>query len=362
MSYINATLLNDLQSENAKNEARRGELGLVDAVVDSTPMVDFLLPSDRERLRTLSSQRNIQIPAIKDQEVTVTTAPGFDIPANLEEGANYTFQAFDVFSGFRHYPASYQNNQIDQEFALRQKLLNINYKMAQKIEEVFQTILELRKTQKLDFTLQASHDGTLNFDAGTDTLQVDLPAQKATMFYALQKLMQANEIGGDYRLVTSRGGLIRQMAEAMKYGAGNEKNLNALGFLPADRIHESGTIDAGSDIFNGYMFRNGSIGAIENFPYDFEKGTETSDGRKWSISDMKLPFTNMRANIFTNSQATNATALIDPVGGKNDSNLKMTAFEEMAIWYRFYVVFEYNSDLVNRVNTVVKIKGLNSTI
>lgn len=362
MGYINANLLNNLQSDSATNEARRGELGLIDAVLGSTPAVTFLRPSDRAALREISSQRKVEVPYMLDQEVEVRTGPSFNIPANLETTDKLAYQAYDVFSGFRHYKASYANNQIDQDFAIRQKILNINYKMAQKIEEIFQTILELRKTQKLDFTLQASHDGTINFDTGTDTLQVDLPAQKSTMFFALQRLMEANDIGGDYRLITSRGGLIRQMAEAMKYGAANDKNLNALGFLPQDRIHETGTVSAGSDIFNGYMFKNGSIGAIENFPWDFVNGTKTADGREWSISDMAMPFTNMRANIFTNSQPTDATALIKLVDGKVDSNLQMTAFEEMAIWHRFYVVFEPNSDLENRVNTVIKLKGLNSTI
>ena len=72
---------------------------------------------------------------------------------------------------------------------------------------------------------------------------------------------------------------------------------------------------------------------------------------------MELPYCRMRANVYTNSQATEATSLIT---SGTDSNLIMTAFEEMAIWVRFYVVYRYNGDLANRANDIVKIVGATS--
>lgn len=358
MTFINATLWNDLQSSNATNEKRYAPLGLVDSVKDSTPAVDFIMPSELEQMNTISSLRNLKIPVIKDQQVTVTQSPGFSIPSNLEESASYYFQAFDVFSGFRHYPAAYQNNQIDSDYALNQKMLNVSYEMGKTIEGIVQAQLELRKSQVLDFTTQVSHDGNYTFNAGTDTLEIDKAAQEATMFFSLENLMEANELGGDYRVVTSRAGLVRQRAEILKYGAGNDKNLAALGAFPLDRLYESSTISAGSDIFNGYTFRNGTIGFVENFPFDFRNGTEIG-GMKWDVTDVELPFTRMRANVFTNKFASNAQSLITP---STDSNLAMSHGEEMGIWHRFYVVYEYNSDLTTRANPVVKLKGLTTTV
>ena len=117
--------------------------------------------------------------------------------------------------------------------------------------------------------------------------------------------------------------------------------------FPLDRLYESGNISAGSDVFSGYALRDGSIGIYENFPYDFRNGTEIA-GKKWTITDMELPFCRLRANIYTNSEATDATALIT---SGTDSNAIMSHFEEMAIWVRFYVVYRYNSDIANRVPT-----------
>jgi len=356
MSYINASLWNNIQVSDATNEKRFSELGIIDAVKESTQFVDFMPPSAKAQLASTSSLRAVEIPVIKDQTVVVNQTPGFDfIPANLEESAKYSFTAYDVFSGFRHYPSTYGNNMVDSDFARDQKMKNIAYAMGNTIESLLATVLETRKTQVLANTAQVSATaGDYAFDTGTDKLNIKLAAQKDTMFYQLEQLMASNELGGQYRIITNRAGLAIQKAEAAKYGANNDKNLQALGFLPMDRMHESGNVAAGSDIFNGWFLRDGAMGVYENYPFDFANGTEIA-GKKWSVSDMEIPFTRMRANIYTNKEATNADALIT---SGSDSNTIMSHFEEMGIWTRFYVVYPYNSDLSTRANDVVKITGL----
>jgi len=358
MSFINATLWNDLQVTGATNEKRFSELGIIDAVKASTAAVDYVPPSAKEALMTTSGLRNVKIPVIQDQTVTVNTTPGFaTIPTNLETSDEYYFTAYDVFSGFRHYPAAYANNTIDSDYARAQKMKNIAYAMGNSIETILSTVLESRKTQQLGYTTQVSQgDGTYSFSTGTDTLTISKAAQKETMFFYMEELMAANEVGGNYRFVGNRGAFATQLAEYLKYGASNNVNLQALSNFPADRLHHSGNISAGSDVFSGYAIRDGAIGVFENFPYDFRNGTKI-DGREWTISDMEIPFVRMRANIYTNAQATDATALIT---SGTDSNLIMSHFEEMAVWNRFYVVYRYNSDITTRVNDIVKIVGATS--
>jgi hypothetical protein len=292
---------------------------------------------------------------IVDQTVIVNTTPGFaNIPNNLEVSGDYYFQAYDVFSGFRHYPAAYANNALDSNYARAQKMKNIAYEMGNSVEVILSTVLEARKTQQLGFTTQVSQgDGTYSFSTGTDTLTISKAAQKETMFFYMEELMRANEVGGSYEFVGNRGAFATQRAEYLKYGAANDKNLRALSDFPLDRLHTSGNISAGSDVFSGYAIRDGAIGLYENYPYDFRNGTKI-DGREWSISDMEMPFLKMRANIYTNSEAVDGTALIT---SGTDSNLIMSHFEEMAIWIRFYVVYRHNSDIANRVNDIVKIVG-----
>ncbi len=358
MAYLDATDWLDFQSTNATNEKRFAELGVVDAVKESSAFVDYISPSEKQRMAESSSLRDVQIPVIKDQTVSVNQSPGFaNIPDNLTESAQYAYTPVDVFSGFRHYPGLYANNAIDEAFDKRTKMENVAYAMANQIETLTLSTLLARSTKQLGHTTPVSQgDGTFQFSTSTDTLTVNKAAQKETMFYNLSTLMQANELPGNYRIVTSRAGLAVQKSEAAKYGQGNEKNLGALGFLGMDRLHESGNISAGSDVFSGYFLRDGSIGYVENFPYDFRAGTSFA-GKNWSITGAELPYCRMRANIYTNNEATDATAL---VSAGTDSNLQMTHFQEMAIWIRFYIVYRYNSDLANRVNDIVYTVGSTS--
>lgn len=358
MAYLNATLLNDLQVSQASNEKYIAPKGLIEAAKASTAGIDYIPPSAREQMASMSSLRNAKFPVIKDQTVTVNTTPGFAfIPSNLAETAASSFTAYDVFSGFRYYPAAHGNNQVDGEYFVNETLKNVLDGMASSIEGIISTVIDGRKTQVLSHTTPASQgDGTFTFQTTPDELDISKAATKENMFFYLANLMEANDIAGNYRLVTSRGGTISARAEWAKYSQNNDKNLQALGAIPLDRLHESSNISAGSDAFKGYFFRDGAIGLIENFPWDFRNGTEVG-GRKWSISDMELPLVGMRANVYTNTEATDADALIT---SGSDSNMLMTHFEEMAIWCRFYVPYRYNSDLSTRVNDVVKIVGKTS--
>lgn len=352
-NYINPTVWNDIQSTNATNEKRFAELGIIDAVVKSTDSVDYISPSQKQQFTEISSLRDIQIPVIKDQTIEVISSPSFNIPQNLAETANYSFQRYNVFSGFRFYPASFANNQLDAIFYRDSVMNNVAYAMANEIEGILETQLEARKTQALGYTTEISQgDGTFVF--GSNKLTINKAAQKETMFDYLDQLMVANELPGRYRVVTNRNGLSLAKSKYAQYGSNNERNLQAAGMLEAERQHQTGNISPSSgENLSGFMIRDGAIGVYENFPYDFRNGTVIG-GRKWSVSNVALPYIGMKCNIYTNSEPTEATALIS---SGSDSNLKMSHFEEMGIWASFTVVYRYNSDLANRPNDIVQIVG-----
>jgi hypothetical protein len=189
------------------------------------------------------------------------------------------------------------------------------------------------------------------------------PSERAEMDKYLRvgsfiNLMQANKLGDrDYRIVTSPAGLVSSVTEARKAGPANADNLLwNQSVIPQDRIYGSDQLAAGSDIFNGFFVGDGDIGLIENFPFDFRNGTEIA-GKKWSITDTELPFTRMRANVFINTEATDASSIISP---NTDTNLTMTTWEEMAIWHRFYIPYRYNSAIATRPQGIVKISGKTS--
>jgi hypothetical protein len=349
--YLDASDLNDIQDDRAVDEKRFSQRGIVDLAADSGKSVDYIPPSRIEEMQRISSNRKVQLQAIKDQTVVVETSNvGFNfIPSNLPESAQYTFTAVDIFSGFRFFPATYEDNAIDMEWEKKRRMRAVLDAMAVTKEGLISSVLETNKTQVMDHLLSVSQgDGTFTFSS--DILTVSKAAQKETMFYNLEALMAANELPGDYRIATNRAGLAVQKSEAMKYAAGNEKNLKVLGFYGADRMYESGTIQGGSDVFNGWLVRDGDLGLVENFPHDFRAGTSFA-GKTWSISDTENPYTRSRLNVYVNTEAVEAGSLV------TSSNTLMTHGQEMALWDRFFIVRRYNSDLSTRANAIVKIKG-----
>ncbi|WP_347217801.1 hypothetical protein [Chryseobacterium sp.] len=355
---LDATMLNDYQDVHTFSESRYAELGAVNLAKNSTEKADWISPDVIQKISEISSLREVEIPAIIDQEVTVTEVPGFEIPANLSTSGVIKGTAYDIFSGFRHYPAQYANNTVKEEFDLQHKIKKVNYGMAKKLDEIILSRLEGRKTQVLPLGTAQVSDGTKTFafNVTTDTLEISKEAQKEYMFSNLSRIVEANEIGGDYEIVTSRAGLAAAKNEWAKYGNSNEKNLQALGFPMPDQLHETGTIIPGANNFNGYYVRNGSIAMYANFPADFRMNTKVGSS-EWSISDMELPFIRMRGNVYTNLAPTNAEALVK---AGRDTNLTMTHFQEMALWVRVYFFEEFNSDLSKRPNSVIKIVGLAS--
>jgi len=357
MAFLDATVLNDFQASEATNEKFDANYGMLRLASDSTPYVDYVPPSVKELLTKSSASRNALIPVLKDQTVTVSATPGFDqIPVNLGETGTYYFTAYDVFSGFRLYPAAFENNMLGDAAWYRDQILrNVLKACAVSADDIVETVLETRKTQVLNYVTQVSqNDGTFTF--GSSTLTINKAAQKEVMFPMLNQLMIANQLPGNYRIVTSPGGLISGETEAMKYGQQNDKNIKwAQAAMSPDRRYVSDQITTSAN-FNGFYVRDGGIGVQENYPYDFRKGTSFA-GKKWSISDVKLPYMNMRANVFVNVEATEATSIVSP---NTDTNLTMTHWEEMALWFRFYVMYRYNSDLTARQNDVVKLIGATS--
>ncbi len=361
MALLDLSVLDDLQVKAATNEKLLANYGMIDLAKDSGKSIDYIPPSVMDELSRMSGARDAVLPALVDQTVTVGTTPGFaNIPTNLATSAVYNFTAVDVFSGFRIYPSQFENSTLDAAWYRDQVLMNVLQAMAVSIDDLIEVQLEARKTQTLSHLVQISQgNGTFTFNAGTDTLEISKAAVLEVMYWNLVNLMQANQLPGQYRLVTSPAGLVSSITEAREAGPANASNLLwNQAVIPADRLYSSNQLAAGSDIFNGFFVRDGDIGLIENYPADFRAGT-VLDGKKWSVSNVELPFTRMRANIFINSEATDATSIVTP-GDNTNTDLIMTTWEEMAIWHRFYIPFRYNSAIASRVNGIVKVSGKTS--
>mgnify|MGYP005990475931 CR=1 FL=1 len=358
MAFIDSTKFDDIQSTNQGNEARISKYGLIDLAIDSGSKQDYISPDDIEAHRTVSGARNIVMPSLIENTPVVVTTPGFDnIPINLGESGTYTLTAYNVFSGMRWFPSMHENNQIKADFYFKSQMDRVLRGMADTKAGILETVCESAKTRLLDHTTQVSQgDGTYVFNAGTDTLEISKAAQIETMPYNLTQLMAANKLDGNYSIVTSPGGGISMNVAANKYGGANEKNLSwAQAAIPMEARYIDHQISTSAN-FNGFLVRDGGLGIIQNYPYDFRVGTQFGNV-EWSVTNTVMPYVNAQLNVFISKEAADTRNVVT---GANDTNGTMSHYQSIALWDRFYVFTPFISDADTLPNVIVKLEGKTS--
>lgn len=355
MAFIDSTKFDDLQSLNQQNETRISKYGLIDMAINSGSKQDYISPTDIDAHRTVSGARNIVMPSLIENTPTVVTDPGFDnIPINLGESGTYYLTAYNIFSGMRWFPSMHENNQIKADFYFNGQMDRILRGMADVKSGIIETVLESKKTRVLDYTTQVSQgDGTYVFNTGTDTLEISKAAQIESMPYSLVQLMMANKQDGNYSIVTSPGGGVSMNVAATKYGMNNDKNLQDFqSAIPMDARYIDHQISTSAN-FNGFLVKDGGVGLIQNYPYDFRVGTQFGNV-EWSVTNTIMPYVNAQLNLFISKEASDTRNLVT---GANDSNGTMSHYQSVALWDRFYVFTRYISDPDTLANEIVKLEG-----
>ena len=72
MAYLDSTVLNDFQAREAQNEKFEANYGMLDLAKDSGAAIDYIPPSVKEMMNTMSGSRDAKLPVLKDQTVTVS--------------------------------------------------------------------------------------------------------------------------------------------------------------------------------------------------------------------------------------------------------------------------------------------------
>lgn len=362
MAYLDTTTWNTIQQEFTFTDPRRFELGIANAMPAIAAAADFIMPSEKERLKTISSARSFEITHIKDKDIQVYSTPSFDIPANLQESGVTSITTYDIVAGFKLFPDSFNNNVVDINTYVKKSILDLCYAAGKKFEEIMLTEMLEVKTPYLDHLLPLNGgEGTFTFDDSADVLKVSKDAQTDVLFYKLNELMRANEVAGNYHLIGSPLALSEINAQNAKYGNANDKNLSWTDqYLGMDRRHSSYNLDVDTTTnrWEAMMVREGEFDIIPNHPAAFDQGRTLKGGTQtFGKTDTVMPFINLPANVYTNIEATNAESLL----GTKDSNLTMTTGEEQQYWFRFHVVRRPNTSaagVTDKPTGVLKLNAL----
>jgi len=349
--FIDFSVLNAYQDKITQTEKESQKYGLIECLKHNSPMNKVLTPSLRAHLQTVEG-RTTEYTGLKEDVITTTSVESFTIPSHLSDSEQKTLTSVSIFSGFQIYPAWFENNTIAMEDYMTNKFDEVFSAMASAKETQIANLLNAYKTQVWDGIVQVNNgDGTFAFDTSNDWLTVNLAAQKDVMYSNLKTLFRINKKVGGYNAVINEGGWNLALNEIFKFGQMNNENRQfAENQLP--KYFESLGIAPGSDQFLGYMMRDGAIGSVQNYPFDFRTGSNV-DSKVWGVMDTPAPYIGERLNVYNNKEAVNASSL-----GDTTSHLKMTTMEEWGFLDKFFLVSNYNSDLTARVNEILKIKGL----
>lgn len=350
---IDFSALNAYQDRMTQTEKEVQRYGLIECLKHNSPMNKVLTPTLRAHLQTVEG-RTTEYTGLKEDVITTTSVESFTIPANLSDSEQKTLTSISIFSGFQVYPAWFQNNTIALQDYLSNKFDEVFAAMAAAKETQIVNLLNTNKTQVWNGTTQVNNgDGTFTFDTGTDTLTANKAAQKDVLFSNLKTLFRINKKVGGYNSVVNEGGYNLALNEIFKFGAQNDENRQFLkNQLPI--YFESLGISPGSDQFVSYWLRDGAIGGVQNYPFDFRTGTVV-DSKVWGIMDTPAPYIGEVLNVYNNKEAVDASSL-----GETTSHLKMTSMNEWGFLDKFFLVSEYNSDLSTRPNAIVKTIGATS--
>ena len=349
--FIDFSLLNAYQDRVTQTEKENQRYGLIECLKHNSPKNKVLAsPALRAHLQTVQGQTT-QYTGLKEDVIATTSVESFTIPEHLSVSEQKTLTSVSIFSGFRVYPGYFVNNTIEMDTYIQNKYDEVFAAMAAAKETQIATVLSAYKTQVLAGEAQINHgDGAFAFDGELDTLTCDMAAQKDVLFSNLKTIMRINKKVGNYNMVVNEGGFNLAMNEILKFGQQNDENRQfALNQLPM--YFETLGIAPSSFQFVAYLLRDGAIGSVQNYPYDFRNGTVV-DSKVWGIMPTPAPYIGERLNVYHNREAADASSL-----GDTTSELRMTSYEEWGFLDKFFLVPTYNSDLTANVNDIVKVTG-----
>ena len=104
----------------------------------------------------------------------------------------------------------------------------------------------------------------------------------------------------------------------------------------------------------GYIFEEGAFGMYDNYKWDFQNMTKTSDAQ-WDIGAQEMPLLGARPMIYFEKGKADASGLMT-----NTSTWKMTTVEKYGIVHRYAVLTPYNSNISTNKSTVWKVIGATS--
>ncbi len=358
MAYLDLTQLNAEQFKNVQNDIQPQQYGNIRAL-EASDASSPVLGADGSPIRQHLSQvedQAFEVPALKEDVLTTTTAESLTIPANLGESDTITATKITHFTGFHYFARAHQNAFVDGESYLTHKMTEVDKSMATAKEIAIEAALDGEKTQALAGADNLQVPG-FNFNGTTDILEIDQSGQTGNFFGLMKQLGMRNFMGQDLIMTASALGLTNVLNAWFKNGGDQAINLqNSFNSsIPFFETLNAGALDANT-VGKGHVFKRGALGTVNNFTYDFRNNTETGDGYSWGISQNALPNLGAKVGLIQRSVAEDGTNI--PVGSRG--TIAATGRLEFGFVHQYFLVTTFKTDITTRPSDSVKFNLLDS--
>jgi len=359
MAALDATVMANLQTRNVQTDNQPGGKGYIRMVEASTPNCRIITPEIEAKLKTAGGNLPT-IPSLDETVITTTSTDSLTIASNLSVSGTISVTRVNIVAGYHYYPAALQAdmNQISEVDYVSQKNYECGEAMAKALEANIITNLDANRTQVWTGTSATLTPG-FTWDAGTDDLDVTIAGQTSQPFHTIRNLFKHNKQGDNLLSCWDSMGLnriIQEYAANGLYNAENKQNPFNIPFQAFESF-ELGTPPAGSHA-QGHVIKNGAIGMVPNYTYDYNQGTRTGDGYEFGVTSAALPELGHQVGYLHRFLAVDdaTTALTATEKGY----MNATARHEMQFIFRYFLLNEWSEDLTAKPGHVLRTQLLST--
>lgn len=346
MSLV-STYLQDIRiqypSQLDRDELRRTQNGLLEAVISMTNSASSIISPDLiEKART-SQGLNIDVPVMKKGNVTIGNVRSCTIGGGQSESDLLRVTWKTITADIMMVPAQYEKNQIKYLFDLNLKIQDVVEAFKVEIEEDLDLTLDTAKTQVFGSPIP-----TTDYTVVGNAIQVPVASQDF-FFNDLDAINFADDFYNPIIKVIGSHSVMPIVRKWINQGSANQTN-TAFQFAGKDFMFSNRVTNGVGKKGTLYFMPDGSVGFITRVDVDARMRAKASDGTEWLEETLPgLPFP---VGIQYKSKCDDKSLL----EASGLSHLKSTLVEHWQISVDYAILTPYNSDSATKPGSIRKVE------
>lgn len=262
-----------------KNEFRMTNMGITNAYMNQSKAVDSILSPELIDRAMMSSGRNVQIPVINYQDITVRTTRPITIPTFSNNSALVTVTWVTMAFGFPMRTAEHFNNEIDWQTDFNKKYEAMLVKFASTLEGYGATNLNNGKTLLINGVSSGTTVGGHTLASGVVSETVTL-LKDSEIMADIPSMMLQNDFKNNGLDIIGNPGFKSIMQRQEGFGEFNTEN-KRVQWANNNYQWSNAITDASGKNATFYAVPSGNLGILFRVEPDALLRTDLGNGTKW---------------------------------------------------------------------------------